>query len=398
MTHTLSTTVRNLRQSQTIALTAAANRLRQAGQDVVSLTAGEPDFPTPVPAKEAAQRALQENFTRYTANEGTAELLETIRTKFAEDNNIRLDRDRILVSSGAKQSLFNTLMAICNPGDEVIIVSPYWVSYPEMVKLVRAVPVIVRTTLNERFLPDPAAIRRAVTSRTKALILNSPGNPTGMVYSKEFCERVAAVVKETGIFVVSDEIYEKVIFDRHTHFSIGSLDEIAGQVITVNGVSKAYAMTGWRIGFMGGPRTVVEAAAKVQSQTTSCANSIAQLATMAALRECQGDVARMVADLQDRRDIVYQSLRTIPGVEILLPEGAIYAFFKIDAFFGKQNGQKTVRSSEDVARCLLEQNRVALVPGSAFGNDQYLRLSFGVSGDQLRKGLTRIVEGLRNLK
>jgi aspartate aminotransferase len=219
-----------------------------------------------------------------------------------------------------------------------------------------------------------------------------------MVYSQEFLKRVADVVQEAGIFVVSDEIYEKVIYGRHKHFSIGSLEEIEGQVITVNGVSKAYAMTGWRIGFMGGPRTVIEAAAKVQSQTTSNANSIAQLATMAALRECQGDVARMVAELRDRRDIAYQSLRTIPGVKLHPPEGAIYAFFKVDAFFGKQRGENSVRSSEDMARYLLEENRVALVPGSAFGDDQYLRLSFGGAGEQLREGLTRITEGLRNLR
>ena len=394
----LSTTVRDLEQSQTLALTALAQRLRQEGRDIVTLTAGETDFPTPHAVKDAARRALQNNLTRYTANEGTADLLETIRRKFVRENGIRLESDQVLVSSGAKQSIFNALMALCSPGDEVVITSPYWVSYPEMVKLAHAVPVVVRTSIADRFIPRPERIREAITPRTKALILNSPGNPSGMITPRETCEEIAQIVRETGIFVVSDEIYEKVVYDGHIHVSIGSLDGVGDQVITVNGVSKAYAMTGWRIGFMGGPRTVVEAAAKVQSQTTSNANSIAQYAAVTALRECGDDVSRMVSELQERRDLVFRSLRDIPDVELLLPEGAIYAFFNVEAFFGRERGGRPLGTSSDVARYLLEENRVAVVPGSAFGTEGFLRLSFGGARDQLESGLARIREGLGNLE
>jgi aspartate aminotransferase len=394
----LSTTVQNLEQSQTLALTALAQRLRREGRDIVTLTAGEPDFPTPSAAKEAARKALQDNLTRYTANEGTAELLDTIRQKLARDNGIHLESDQILVSSGAKQSIFNAIMALCSPGDEVVIVSPYWVSYPEMVKLVQAIPVVVATAMTDRFLPDPGKIRESLTQRTKALILNSPGNPSGMIYPREVCEAIAEIVRETGVFVVSDEIYEMVVYEGHRHFSIGSLEGVSGQVITVNGVSKAYAMTGWRIGYMGGPRPVVEAAAKVQSQTTSNANSIAQFAAMTAIRDCRDDVTRMVAELQRRRDVAFRALEEIPGVEVLLPEGAIYAFFKVDALFGREGAGRPMRTSADIARYLLEENRVAVVPGSAFGEEGFLRLSFGGAIDQLESGLERISEGLQNLK
>jgi len=394
----LSTTVRDLEQSQTLALTALAQRLRQEGRDIVTLTAGEPDFPTPAAVKEAARKAIQNNLTRYTANEGTAELLEAIRRKFARENGIHLERDQILVSSGAKQSIFNALMALCSPGDEVVIITPFWVSYPEMAKLVQAVPVFVRTAMTDGFLPDPGKIREAITDRTKALILNSPGNPSGMLYSREVCEEIAAIVRETGVFVVSDEIYEMVIYDGHSHCSIGSLEGVAEQVITVNGVSKAYAMTGWRIGYMGGPRAVIEAAAKVQSQTTSNANSIAQFATMTALRDCRDDVTRMVSELQERRDLVYRSLRGMDDVGVLLPEGAIYAFFSVDPFFGREWRGRSIETSSDIARYLLEENRVAVVPGSAFGQEGFLRLSFGGARDQLESGLARISEGLGNLR
>jgi aspartate aminotransferase len=267
-----------------------------------------------------------------------------------------------------------------------------------MVKLVQAVPVIVRSTMADRFLPDPDKIRNSITRRTKALVLNSPGNPSGMMYSREVCEAIAEVVRETGVYAVSDEIYEKVVYEGHRHFSIGALEGVSGQVITVNGVSKAYAMTGWRIGFMGGPRQVVEAAAKVQSQTTSNANSIAQFAAITAIRECQDDVTRMVGELQRRRDLTCHALEDIPGVEVLLPEGAIYAFFKVSNLFGRRGGGKTMDTSADIVRYLLEEHRVAVVPGSAFGEEGFLRLSFGGATDQLELGLDRISKGLRSLK
>jgi aspartate aminotransferase len=384
-------------ESLTLVLSAKARRLKEAGIDVISLTAGEPDFPTPRHVKDAAIAAIESNFTRYTANEGITELLDAVIAKFSRDNGLTFGRDQILVSSGAKHAIFNALQAVCGDGDEVIILSPYWVSYPAMVRLVDAVPVIVPTLMESGFRPIPEMIRCAITAKTKAIILNSPTNPTGVVFTTEEVEAIASIVRDTNILVFSDEVYEKVAFDGRRHISIGALDGISDRVITVNGVSKAYAMTGWRIGYLGGPRDIVAAAAKVQGQTTSNANSVAQKAATAALSGSQESVDAMVTEFQRRRDISFASLSSIAGLQVFLPDGAMFFFMGVKDFLGKRYGGRTIGTSLELAHHLLDQYHVGVVPGTAFGADDCLRLSFSCPVAQLTEGLGRLKKGLEEL-
>jgi aspartate aminotransferase len=394
----LSDTVTRIPESQTIALTATARRLAEAGVDVISLTAGEPDVPPAPHVKAAAVEAVGANSSRYAPNEGIHELLEAIRWKFSTCNHLSFGMDQILVSSGAKQSIFNALLAVCGPGDEAIIVAPYWVSYPAMVRLTGAMPVVVKTRMEEGFLPDPELLRASIRSHTKALILNSPGNPSGRVYPTSLLEEIAGIVRETGIYLISDEIYERVVYDGRTHVSIGSLEGMSEQVVTVSGLSKAHAMPGWRIGYMGGPAPVVSAAARVQSQTTGHANTIAQRAAVAALRGPQQSVEAMVAAFQHRRDRVSEMLAREPKITTITPDGAIYFFLRITPFLGRRHNGNLVRSSDDLAHYLLAEHHVAVVPGSAFGDDDCLRLSFSVPEETLLNGVKRILEGLGQLR
>lgn len=393
----LSEKVGRIEESQTLALASKARQMRNAGIDIVSLTAGEPDFPTPEHVKEAAIRAIKENFTHYTDNRGIPELIQAIIRKFSSDNNLRFSPEQVMVSTGAKQSIFNVLQAVCNPGDEVIILAPYWVSYPEMVKLVDAVPVIVRTTLEEKFRPSPERIRRAITQKTKAVILNSPGNPTGAVYSNDDLASIVPVIKKAGIFVISDEIYEQVIYDGHEHKSIGSFEPIRDQVITVNGVSKAYAMTGWRIGYMGGPAEVIQAAAKVQSQVTSNPTSISQKAAVAALNGSRDNALSMRNQFKERRDYVVSALKEATDVGVFVPEGAFYFLLCVKSLYGAIVSDFLVNDSIGLTRYLLEQHRVALVPGSSFGDDGSVRLSYACAMLELKQGLERFIEGIQSL-
>lgn len=394
---TLSRKIQRGEESQTLAIAAKAKRMKDSGIDVVSLTAGEPDFPTPRHVKEAAIKAIEANFTKYTANQGSPDLIQAIIRKFALDNDLHFEPDQILVSNGAKQSIYSALQAVCNKGDEVVIISPYWVSYPEMVKLVDAVPVVVKTTLEHQFQPDPRSIRRAISPKTKALILNSPNNPTGAVYSRSLLEDIASIVHETGIFVISDEIYEKVIYDGHRHFSIGAVKKVKDHVITVNGVSKAFSMTGWRIGYMGGPPAVLEAAAKFQSQLTSNANSIAQKATVAALSGSTNDLDAMVAEFDRRREYVVKSLSAMKDVDVATPTGAFYAFFGVEKFYGRKFKEQRVIDSDGLAQYLLEHHHVGAMPGSAFGDDRCLRISFACSMSELERGMKKLKAGLEAL-
>jgi aspartate aminotransferase len=383
---------RQLEESPTLALTDAARKLTDAGADIVSLTAGEPDFPTPAHVKKAAIAAVQANFTRYTPNQGIPELVEAVRWKFATDNHLAFDEDQILVSSGAKQSVFNTIMALCAPGDEVLLLSPYWVSYPGMIKLAHAVPVIVPTLMSEGFLPDPDRIRHALTRRTRALIINTPGNPTGAVYPRQVLEQIAEIAAEHDLTVISDEIYEKILYEESVHLSIGAMEAARDQVVTVNGLSKAYAMTGWRIGFLGGPRDLVRGAAMVQSQTTSNANSIAQRAAIAALRGPQDEIHFMQNQYARRRTYIINRLGGLPRVGFLPPRGAIYGFLHVAGLsLGQRAGPAT---GTRVASHLLDDYRVALVPGGAFGNDEFIRFSFSCPQSTLEKGIDRIRDGL----
>ncbi|MEW6509333.1 MAG: pyridoxal phosphate-dependent aminotransferase [Bacteroidota bacterium] len=392
----LSRKILDLEESQTLAFTQRARAMKESGIDIVSLTAGEPDFPTPRHIKEAAIKAIEADFTHYTANQGTPELIDAIIDKFSSDNDLHFSPSQILVSSGAKQSIFNALRAILNPGDEVVVPAPYWVSYPPMVRLADGVPVIVPPA-DSGFRPDARAIRRAIGPKTRALILNSPCNPTGVVFTRSELEEIAAVVKEAGITVISDEIYEKVVFDGRKHFSIGSLKSISNQVVTVNGVSKAYAMTGWRIGYMGGPEEIIRAAAKVQGQVTNHANAIAQKATVAALRGPQRPIDEMTGEFQRRRDRVVERLGELPRTRIRPPEGAMFLFFTVAPYLGKSVSSGMIRNPADLVVHLLERHRVALVPGDPFGSPDCVRLSFACSMADLEKGLDRVVAGFREL-
>jgi aspartate aminotransferase len=394
---TLSRKVQSVEESQTLAITAKAKRMKESGIDVVGLTAGEPDFPTPRFVKEAAIKAIEANFTHYTANQGIAELIQAIIRKFSADNNLHFEPKQILVSTGAKHSIFNALQAILNKGDEVVIISPYWVSYPEMVKLADGVPVIVKTRFEEGFKPDPRALRRAINQKTRILILNSPSNPSGVVFTRSELEDIAQIVKETGIYVITDEIYEKVVYDDHRHFSIGSIKSIRDQVITVNGVSKAYAMTGWRIGYMGGPEPVIEAAGRVQSQVTSNPNSIAQKAAAAALCGPVQEIELMVTEFKRRRDFAYQALSSIRELGVRVPHGAFYFLFDVQAYYGRRSNGQTIRNSVEMAQYLLEKHTVGLIPGAPFGEDRCLRMSYACSMTELEKGLERIRAGLQSL-
>ena len=402
---TLSGKVRRLEESATLAFTARARDLRASGVDVVSLTAGEPDFPTPLHVKMAAIRAIEENFTHYTANQGIPELVRAIREKFERDNNLRFDPSQILVSCGAKHSIYNTLQAICNPGDEVVVAAPYWVTYPEIVKLVDAIPVIVSSGPEEHYKLTAKKLRRAINAKTKAFIFNSPSNPTGSVYSQGEIEELADVVKKTGIYVVADEIYEKIVYDGAKHFSIGSIREIRDHVVTINGFSKAYAMTGWRLGYLGAPRDIADAAAKVQSQVTSNATSITQKAAVAALCGPQDDVAAMVKEFQRRRDFVVERFTRIPEVASPLkgegfrtPRGAFYLFPSLAGLTGKRVDGKLMRDDTDLCFHFLNNHHLAMVPGSAFGAKNCVRMSYACSMKELESGLTRFEAGIKALR
>jgi len=394
----LSKKARSVQPSQTLLLFARAKKMKAEGIDVVSFTAGEPDFPTPQIVKDAGVRAINENFTKYTQNRGIPDLLNAIAAKFKKDNNLSFEPSQILVSSGAKHSVYNALQAMCNPRDEVIIPSPFWVSYPEMVRLADAVPVPVKTSFQNQFKMTPAQLKRAITPKTKALMLNTPSNPTGAVYSREELEGIADVVKNSGIFVIADEIYEKVIYDDERHFSIGSLERIRDQVITVNGVSKAYSMTGWRIGFMGGHPDVIGLAEKIQGQATSNANSIAQRAALAALaNNLDPQIRVMVTEFDRRRRYLIQEFQSL-GIDFVFPKGAFYLFFNVKQFLGASADGKKLRSSDDLCEFLLMVHKVALVPGTGFGDKNWVRMSYACSMEDLQKGVERIKTGLSALK
>ncbi|MBI5216072.1 MAG: pyridoxal phosphate-dependent aminotransferase [Ignavibacteriae bacterium] len=390
--------IQQLEESQTLALTSLARKLKEQGVDVLSLTAGEPDFPTPAHIKMAAIQAIEENFTRYTANEGIPQLIKAITQKFEKDNNLVFQPDQIVVSTGAKQAIFNSLQAICNPGDEVVIPAPYWVSYPEMVKLVDANPVFVNAMHDAGFKITARQLRQAINAKTKALIFNSPSNPTGAVYSQGEIEELADVIAETGIYVVSDEIYEKVVFDGAKHFSIGSIKQIKEQVVTVNGVSKAYSMTGWRIGYLGAKKEIAQAAAKIQSQVTSNANSIAQKAAVAALSNHSSELGEMVTEFKRRRDYAVEQLKQVPEVEVDFPKGAFLLFPYVGAFAGKRHNGKVLKDDMDICQYLIEEEHLVLVPGSAFGAKNYLRLSYACSMKELEEGVKRLRRGLEKLR
>jgi len=394
----LSERARNIKPSPTLAMDAKAKALKAAGYDIVNFGVGEPDFDTPENIKEAAIRALKEGFTKYTPVGGIDPLKDAILEKFRKDNDLEYTREEIIVSCGAKHSLYNIAEALYGRGDEVIIPSPYWVSYPDQVLLNDATPVIVKTHEKDGFMLNPDTLESHITEKTKAVILNSPSNPTGLAYDRRTLENIAEVVLRHNLLVISDEIYEKLVYEGAEHVSIASLGgDIKKRTLVVNGLSKSHAMTGWRIGFAAGPKEIIKAMTNIQSQSTSNPNSIAQKAAVEALTGPQDFIERMRNEFDKRRKFLVSELNAIPGVSCLSPIGAFYAFPNISGLFGRVDG-KPVFSSSDLALYLLEDANVALVPGDAFGNDSHVRLSYATSMENLKKGVERIRAAVGKLK
>ncbi len=389
----------SIKPSPTLATAAKAKAMKAQGIDVVDFGVGEPDFDTPENVKQAGIKAIQSGFTKYTPAGGTDELKEAVIEKFKRDNNLTYEKSQILISCGAKHSLYNIAEALFDPGDEVIIPSPYWVSYPDQVLLNDATPVIVETTEAEGFKLSAQKLEKAITKKTKALVLNSPSNPTGLAYDRKTLEEIAAIAVKHGIYVISDEIYEKLLYDGFTHFSIASLNpEIKGLTIVVNGVSKSHSMTGWRIGYAAGPKEVMTAMANIQSQSTSNPCSISQKAALEALRGPQDFIKTMNVEFDKRRKYMVERLNRIPGISCLMPVGAFYAFPNVAGLYGKSIQGKTMKNSSDLATYLLEEAKVALVSGDAFGADPYIRLSYATSMENIQKGLDRIEKAVSALR
>lgn len=396
--HSIAKRMDNVSEAATLRIAERARELRAEGLSIVSLSTGEPDFPTPSHIKEAAIRALANDQTRYTPAEGMKQLREIVAEKFRRENHIDTSWDRIQISSGGKHALSNAVSVLVQQGDEVIIPSPYWVSYPAMVAIAEATPVFVESTLKNDWLMQPEDLDRAITSRTRLLILNTPVNPTSTMYSEAQLRALAEVVETRGIYVVVDELYEKLTFDGRKHFSIGSIDAIADQVITVNGLSKAYAMTGWRCGYATGPKPVIDAMNRLQSQAVSHPSSITQCAAIEALSAPQDMVEEMRAAFERRRDLVVRLMSDIPNISFLKPKGAFYIFFDISSFIGKSTASGVrIRSAEDICLDLLERHGIALVPGNSFGNAQAIRLSFAASDKDIEEGVKRLKQGLAEI-
>ncbi len=394
----LSKKIDRIEESQTIAITSLARKLRAEGKNIISLSAGEPDFPTPENVKLAAINAIQNNFTKYTQNEGMPELREAVAEKFRSDNHLNVKAANILISSGGKHSIFNALQTICDPGDEVIIPAPYWVSFPEMVKLVDAVPVILPTKEERGFTFTAEDVKPLLSRKTKAIIVNSPSNPTGSVLDEETLRGIAQLANDNDFFIISDEIYEKIIYDGHKHFSVGSIPEAQDKVITTGGVSKAYSMTGWRIGFMAANEEIINRAAKIQSQVTSNPSSISQAAALEAVRGTQSEIEKMRLAFQHRRDIIIEKLVKIDCLTVTNPGGAFYFFPSVKSLFGRKYDGQTLKNSIDVTRYLLAEARVALVPGAAFGSDEHIRISYAYSEKELTEAIDRIASAISRLR
>lgn len=387
----LSRKCEQISASVTLAITAKAKKLKEEGVDVVSFGAGEPDFNTPKNIQEAGIEAITKGLTRYTPASGILELKEAICKKFKRDNNLDYRPSQIVISNGAKHTLYNSLMAICNPGDEVIVPLPYWVSYPELVKLVDAVPVLVENKEENNFKYTKEALEKAITKNTKAIIINSPNNPTGVVYTKEELQMIAEIAIKHDLIVISDEIYEKLVYGGVKHVSIASLNEdIKKRTIVINGVSKAYAMTGWRIGYCAAEENIAKMMSNVQSHATSNPNSIAQYASVEALNGPQDDIETMRKEFEKRRDYMVEKVNSIPGLSCKKPDGAFYVMINITKLIGKTIKGYKISNSVDLCSALLEAEKVAAIPGAGFGTDSYIRLSYATSMENIIEGLNRI--------
>jgi aspartate aminotransferase len=393
----LSERIKSLSVSQTLAMAQKSRELKAKGIDIISLSLGEPDFNTPDYIKEAAKRAIDENYTKYPPVPGYSDLREAISRKFREENGINYTSDQIIVSAGGKHSLINVILSIVNPGDEVIILAPYWVSYKDQIILAGGKPVIVNGLIENDFKIRPEQLESAITAKTRLIIFNSPSNPTGMVYSGEEMEKIARVVeKHEGVFIISDEIYEHIIFDGK-HVSMASFDFIYDRVITVNGVSKGYAMTGWRIGYIGAPLWITKACNKLQGQFTSGVCSIAQRAALAAIKGKDVSRQMMKEAFLRRRDLICGLLKELKGIKIKIPHGAFYVMPDISYYLGKSDGKTVINNSDDLAMFLLNTAHVAVVGGDAFGAPDCIRISYANSDDFLVEAVRRIKAALEKL-
>ena len=394
----ISERVKNINPSQTLAITAQALKMKQEGKKVISFAAGEPNFNTPENIREKAISAIREGFTHYTTNSGIIELKEAILEKFKKDNKVEYKASEIIVSSGAKQCLFNTILTICDPGAEVLLPTPCWVSYTEQIKFAGAVPIFINTFQEEGFNLSAIQVEEKITPRTKLLILNSPNNPTGAVYEQEELKKIAQLLLKYNIYCICDEIYEKLVYDNVKHLSLASLsDEIKEKVITINGVSKSYAMTGWRIGYAAGPEEIVQGMSKIQGHSTSNANSIAQKASVEALNGKQDTIEEMRKSFDERRKYMVKRLNDIEGISCIRPAGAFYAFPNVSRILerGIEYNGKRVSNSFDLSNFILKEAEVALIPGSAFEAEDYLRLSYAASLEDIKEGLDRIEKILK---
>jgi aspartate aminotransferase len=387
----LSKKAKHIEASPTMAVDAKAKRLKAQGVDIVGFGAGEPDFDTPKHVREEAKKAIDNGFTRYTPAEGMVELRSLICEKLKADNGLSYAPEDIVVSNGAKHALANAFSAILNPGDEVLVPAPYWVSYPYMIQMADGVPVILNTTEEEHFKATAASLKKAITQRTKAIVVNSPGNPTGMVYTKEELMDIARLAEERDLVVVSDEIYEELVYDGTKHISIASLGEgIKNRTIVVNGFSKAYAMTGWRMGYTACATHLAKAMANIQSHATSNPNSIAQKAAMAALTGGKACIMEMRVEFEKRRNYMVERIGQMKYVTCIKPQGAFYVWMNVSALFGKSYKGQSIRNVAEFCECLLEKAHVAVVPGKGFGVETYARLSYATSLDIIKKGLDRM--------
>jgi aspartate aminotransferase len=394
----LSARINSIKPSPTLAITMKANALRAEGRDVIGFGAGEPDFDTPDNVKKAAIQAIEEGFTKYTPVGGIDELKDAIIGKLNRDNQLNYTRAQIVASCGAKHTLYNLAQVLFEEGDEVIIPSPYWVSYPDIVILTGAKPVVLKTNASAGFKIGPGQLEEAINSRTKAVIINSPSNPTGVAYTQAELVELAEVVVKKDVLAISDDIYEKILYDGMSFANMAMVNaDMKERTVVVNGVSKSHAMTGWRIGYAAGPVEIIAAATKLQSQNTSNPTSIAQKAAVEALNGDQAIVAKMVTEFEKRRNMIVEKLNAIPGITCMTPQGAFYVFPDISGLFGKSYRGKTISTSSELAAYLLDEANVAVIPGGEFGNDDHLRLSYATSMSNIEKGLKRIRDAVMKL-
>ena len=395
----VSNSLKRIKPSPTIAVTSKAREMRAAGKDVIGLGAGEPDFDTPDNIKEAAIQAIKRGETKYTAVDGTPALKKAIQEKFSRENNLTYELDQISVGTGGKQVLYNAFMATLNPGDEVIIPAPYWVSYPDMVLLAGGKPKIVKCSEKNEFKITPAELKKAISKKTKWLIINSPSNPTGSCYTEEELEELSEIlIKNKRIYILSDDIYEHITYDGFKFFTIAQIDALKDRTLTMNGVSKSYSMTGWRIGYGAGPKEIIKAMAKIQSQSTTNPSSISQAAAVEALNGTQEFIKTRTESFKERRDFVVKSLNKIKGLTCFKPNGAFYVFPNCKSCLNKKDIKKNkIKTDKDFVESLLENAGVAVVQGSAFGLPGFFRISYATSIENLQKALAKIKEFCENL-